>query len=49
MYFASISYEIFNDNKLLTDRVLDKFKNEGFKVVKTYDLNEYFDISGWDS
>ena len=48
MSFASINYEIFNDNELLVDRVLDKFKNEGFKV-KTYDLNEYFEISGWDS
>ena len=46
--FASISYEIFNDNGVLKDRIVKKFIDKGLQVV-TYDLNEYFEISGWDS
>lgn len=46
--FASIDYEIFNDNGLLKDRIVKKFIDEGFQVV-TYNLAEYFEISGWDS
>ena len=45
--FASIDYEIFNDNKLLKNRVVKKFIDEGFQVV-TYDFIGYFEISGWD-
>ena len=46
--FASISYEIFNDNGLLKDKIVKKIINEGFQIV-LYDLNECFEISGWDS
>lgn len=46
--FASISYEIFNDNELLKNRIVKKFIDEGFQVV-TYDSDECFEISGWDS
>lgn len=46
--FASIDYEIFNDNGLLKDRIIKKFIDEGFQIV-LYDLNECFEISGWDS
>lgn len=48
MSFASINYEIFNGNELLKDRIVKKFIDEGFQVV-LYDLNEYFEISGWDN
>lgn len=46
--FASISYEIFNDNRLLKDKIVKKFIDEGFQIV-SYDLSEYFEISGWDN
>lgn len=45
---ASISYEIFNDNGLLKDKIVKKFIDEGFQIV-SYDLSKYFEISGWDS
>lgn len=45
---ASISYEIFNDNGLLKDKIVKKFIDEGFQIV-LYDLSEYFEIFGWDS
>lgn len=48
MYFASINYEIFNDNELLKNKIVKKFIDEGFKVG-TYDTDEYFEISGWDN
>ena len=46
--FASISYEIFNDNGFLKDKIVKKFIDEGFQIV-LYDLSGYFEISGWDS
>lgn len=46
--FASIDYEIFNDNKLLKDKIVKKFIDEGFQIV-SYDWDEYFEISGWDN
>lgn len=46
--FASISYEIFNDNRLLKDKIVKKFIDEGFQIV-SYALNGHFEISGWDN